>query len=197
MLLKLLPIKSVIDFGCGRGEWLSKFKEHGVTDIRGIDGAHFDQGKLLIPKEAFTAYDLECLREGPFALDRAYEMALNLEVAEHLTVECAGHLVESLVKAAPLILFSAAIPGQGGVNHVNEQWPSFWRQQFSRWEYRLFDPVRRFIYGERRIPWWYRQNLVLYASRSAVTQYSALSAMAIQIDDPVCEWIHVTNSTGK
>jgi hypothetical protein len=190
LLLQLFPVRSVVDFGCARGAWLDAFSRRGVQDICGIDGDYVDREKLLIPREAFLSRDLA----GPIALDRTFEMALCLEVAEHLPSSSAQPLILNLTRSAPLILFSAAIPGQGGVSHINEQWPGYWRDLFEKAGSRLFDPVRPFLYGQRSIPSWYRQNTLLYASNEAVQKYPSLSSGKLQAREPICEWVHISNT---
>jgi hypothetical protein len=87
---------------------------------------------------------------------------LSLEVAEHLPPERAQSFVADLVALAPAVLFGAAIPGQGGVNHLNEQWQSYWAAHFASHGYASFDVVRPAIWNDAAIPAWYRQNAVLY-----------------------------------
>jgi len=50
----------------------------------------------------------------------------SLEVAEHLEPSSAGTIVQSLVSLSDVFLFSAAFPGQGRTNHINEQPHSYW-----------------------------------------------------------------------
>jgi hypothetical protein len=56
---------------------------------------------------------------GPTARKR-FDLAISLEVAEHLPEGSAGALVSTLIEAAPVVVFSAAIKGQSGTNHINE-----------------------------------------------------------------------------
>jgi SAM-dependent methyltransferase len=170
LLLKLITPQSVIDVGCGRGAWLRAFQENGVPAIRGLDGPYQVRDKLLIDPAHFQVADLA----QPFEVDARYDLAVCLEVAEHLPLRRARPLVDVLVKAAPLVLFSAAIPGQGGRGHVNEQWPAFWRELFDKHDYRRLDPLRRHVWQEAEIDWWYRQNLFLFASAEAVAASAVL-----------------------
>ena len=122
LLLELIEVKSAVDVGCGNAAWLAVLKEHGVTDVLGIDGAHASRRHLRIPEKKFTAASLE----EPLAIDRRFDLAISLEAAERLSPKRAASSVEDLARLAPVVLFSAAIPGQGGVHHVNEQWPHYW-----------------------------------------------------------------------
>lgn len=170
MIMQLVHPKSVIDIGCGDGAWLKAFVEHGVEDIMGIDGSYVDPSRLLIERTQFQAVDLN----RPEHIGKTFDLALSLEVAEHLPARAAPSFVEMLVQAAPLVLFSAAIPNQGGRHHVNEQWPRYWERFFIRHGYFRLDPFRRHVCFDFRIPWWYRQNIFLYASRDAIDRSEQL-----------------------
>lgn len=159
MLLDLLPSRSVLDVGCGSGPWVASFLANGVTDVVGVDGDYVDRSQLLMPSDHFHAQDLT----SPFDLGRRFDLVLCLEVAEHLPSHNADTLVESLTRHADLIIFSAAIPGQGGTNHLNEQWPSYWASRFSRVGYDVFDVLRPRLWAESRIGFWFRQNLLVFA----------------------------------
>src|SRR5271170_1552361 len=115
LVLELIRPRSVIDVGCGRGAWLRAFRNGGVEHVRGIDGGYVDTASLLIPQECFSAVDLS----KPFELFGRYDLAVCLEVGEHLRARMANVLVQQLTTIAPIILFSAAITGQGGIHHVN------------------------------------------------------------------------------
>src|ERR1051326_1233660 len=123
ILLRSMAVGSVVDFGCGAGNWLSAFHENGLRDILGYDGDYVDTGNLRIDPACFVARNLE--REDQ--VTRRFDLAISLEVAEHLPTARAAGFVDLLVRSAPAVLFGAAIPGQGGVHHVNEQWPDYWR----------------------------------------------------------------------
>jgi len=186
VLLKLFEPQSVVDFGCGWGAWLKGFEELGVTDVSGIDGDYVDRSKLLFDALRFQPADLR----QPICLDRRHDLALCLEVAEHLPKERAAGMVADLVKAAPVVMFSSAIPGQGGVGHINEQWPSYWARLFAQHAYVLVDALRPHLRNERGVEFYYRQNLVLYVDRESLSQYPALASIAEQQDDPIEEWVY-------
>jgi len=172
MILELAPITSVIDIGCGDGSWLSVFAEHGVSAIRGVDGHWIDDSALKIPLEHFErrALDRELDIEGH------YDLAMSVEVAEHLPPDAAPNFVAALCRLAPIVLFSAAIPHQGGVGHYNEQWPDYWADLFAAQGYRAIDVLRDAIWDDPQVTWWYKQNLVLYASDAALTANEKLAA---------------------
>jgi len=158
----LLHPASVLDIGCGRGTWLAAFSRCGVGDIVGVDGPHIERAGLEIAPEAFLARDLT----QPFDLRRRFDLAVSLEVAEHLAPEHASAFVASLVAHAPAVLFSAAIPFQGGAGHVNERWPSYWADLFSVHGYVSFDVVRPVVWADEQVAFWYAQNTLLYVDRN-------------------------------
>ena len=101
-----------------------------------------------------------------------------MEVAEHLIAESAPLLISELCKLAPIVLFSAAVPYQEGPGHFNEQWPSYWAKKFTNNSYSAIDTLRPSIWNEATIAWWYRQNIVLYASEAALQANPKLSKAA-------------------
>lgn len=59
------------------------------------------------------------------------------------------------------IIFSAAIPGQGGTGHFNEQWPDYWAELFGENGFAVDSSFRFGIWDDDRIENWYRQNLMI------------------------------------
>lgn len=187
LVLEFARPQSVIDIGCARGAWLRAFQDAGVKNIQGIDGDYVDTANLLIPQECFSAVDLN----KPFALSGRYDLAVCLEVGEHLSAAMANVLVAQLTAIAPLILFSAAIPGQGGVSHINERFPSYWRKLFEEHGFAMFDPIRPAILTDARIEWWYRQNVFIYAAKEVIDNLPLLEPYRVPPNASGIEWVHV------
>jgi SAM-dependent methyltransferase len=162
LLIDLFQPGSVVDVGCGTGTWLSVFREHGVTDILGIDGPWIEEPQRDVPEAFFR----ECDLTQPIALERTFDLALCLEVAEHLPAEAAPGLVESLTALAPVVVFSAAIPGQGGEGHINERWPSFWSRYFAARGYLCFTGLRHRVWPVDEVEFWYRQNMLCFVAEA-------------------------------
>jgi SAM-dependent methyltransferase len=158
LLNAMLHPSSVVDVGCGVGTWLSAFSRDGIPDVYGVDGDHVPRGDLMIPVERFAPVDL-CK---PFTLPRAFDLAISLEVAEHLPSSAADTFVASLTRLARAVIFSAAVPHQGGWNHVNEQWPQYWAEKFGRQRFFPVDCLREPLWDDTRVCWWYAQNMILY-----------------------------------
>jgi len=162
VILELLPsINSAVDFGCGAGTWLYVLKNLGISEIRGYDGVWAEK-KLLIPRENFTSveFDKEAIN-----LERKYDLAISLEVAEHLPESSARNFIKTLTDSSDIVLFSAAIPFQGGTNHINERWQSYWRDIFDSYGFAGTDFPRKKIWNEPDVDICYRQNITLYVKK--------------------------------
>lgn len=170
LVLDLLQPMSVVDVGCGTGEWLAAFRDRGVDDVVGIDGDYVRQDQLQIPTDRFITRDLTL----PLRVGRGFDLAVSVEVAEHLPTEFAARFVQSLTELAPVILFSAAVPQQGGINHVNEQWPDYWVAHFEEYDYIVVDAIRPLIWKDTTVEWWYAQNILVFVRQSDLFKYSRL-----------------------
>jgi len=156
-LAAVVPVHSVVDFGCGHGAWLSVWAAMG-TSVTGIDGPYVERRHLLIDAEDFHALDLAA----PISLLRQFDLVQSLEVAEHLPAAKADQFVDTLTAHGSCVLFSAAVPGQGGENHLNEQPAEYWRAMFRERGYAAVDYLRPRIFRDKRIARWYRYNILLY-----------------------------------
>jgi SAM-dependent methyltransferase len=164
LLLKHISPRNVVDIGCGSGMWLRAFKNNGVAEILGLDGQWHKPDLLFkhIDKSEFMCVDLE----QPFVLPKIYDLVICLEVAEHISQEHANDFVQSLVNAGKIILFSAAIPAQGGFNHINEQWTAYWIKKFEKFGYYFHDIIRPEIWNNSNIEFWYKQNMFLVSPKN-------------------------------
>lgn len=168
---KILPIvfdvvhpKSVVDVGCGVGPWLDVARSLGAK-VAGYEGEWVQSLPPAYPGLDIRTADLE----QPLRTGQGFDLAMSVEVAEHLTPGRADGFVADLVALAPHVLFSAAVPGQGGNNHINEQWQSYWADRFAAHGYGPRDIIRPAVWKDRGVAYWYRQNVVLY-SKGFVTQ---------------------------
>ena len=160
LVLSLMSINSVIDVGCGIGPWAAEFLANGVPDVWGVDGDYVPRSQLRIPPERFLTRDLT----KPLLLDRTFDLAVCLEVAEHLPASRAAGLVADLTSLAPSVLFSAAIPGPSGTHHINSQYLPYWVELFQRRGYEAIDPIRPQIWGNDSVLWFYQQNTVMFVA---------------------------------
>ncbi len=163
-LRQRLQVSSVLDIGCGRGVWVEEWRRSGVADALGVDGDYVGPDRLAVPKENFAACDLA----EPIRLGRRFDLVQSLEVAEHIPASKADVFIANIVAHGDVILFSAAVPGQGGEFHVNEQPYEYWREKFSRHGFAVLDCIRPDIAGIRAIEPWYRYNILLYVRETAL-----------------------------
>jgi len=152
---------SLLDVGCGTGTWLRAAMDLGVAKAVGVDGIAVSDELLQVSRDTIKVIDLT----SPFRLGERFDMAICLEVAEHLPESCAAQLVDAIEAHTDLVLFSAACPGQPGQHHVNCQWPSYWQDHFNRCGFFCEDSIRWQIWSDPRIEPWYRQN-VFWARRN-------------------------------
>jgi SAM-dependent methyltransferase len=180
-VVELIHPNSVVDLGCGTAAWLAEFKHCGVADIVGVDTTQVPVDELEISPEDFVTTDLT----EPLQLQGYFDLAMSVEVAEHLPADKSDQFVKTLTRLAPVVLFSAAIPQQGGEHHINEQWPAYWVERFAANGFVALDPFRRLLWERKDVEWWYAQNLVLFVRREHLTRYPSLETVAEGIQSAV------------
>lgn len=174
----LLPVvqrfvqpKTVIDVGCGVGTWLRVWNELGTSSVVGVDGGYVEPGDLQIESRSFIPMDLSA----PHAIEGApFDLAQSLEVGEHLPAAAAARFVGFLCSLSPVVLFSAAIPFQGGTSHVNEQWPEYWAELFAANDYCVADVLRPEVWNNSDIAYYYAQNALLFVNRAHLARYPVI-----------------------
>jgi SAM-dependent methyltransferase len=190
--LRALGIKTdgaVVDVGCGRGHWLEAFAEAGATTLVGIDGpwnqAHFTRASpvefvsLDLGEAGLTSVELvEAVHRQHF------DVGVCTEVLEHLPETSADAVIEMLSTLARVVVFSAAIPGQGGRGHRNERWQSHWAACFEQRGFCAYDLIRPLMWADTDVDFWYRQNLVLYAVPEVFPERAPTAAAALDIVHP-------------
>jgi hypothetical protein len=186
LLLKFFSPHSVVDVGGGGGHWAATCLAGGVADVLAIDGPWVPETARPPSPGRFLEHDLR----SPLALNRTFELALCLEAAEHLPAAAAPALVRALTEAAPVVVFSAALPGQGGDGHINEQPASYWARLFAGRDYACFSDLRRRVWNDEAVEVWYRQNLLCFVRRSEAARWSANLTDQIEPDDPLVDVAH-------
>ena len=171
--------ESIVDVGSGRGTWLKAAAECGVKEILGLDGDYVERDALLIDARNFQA----CNLAERIDLPKRFELAISVEVAEHLPFHRSESFVADLVRLSDLVLFSAALPYQGGTDHINEQWLEFWAILFRRHGYVACDLFRSRIWGNKSVEYWYSQNLMLFCKQDIAA--NLFPAETIAADRPL------------
>ncbi|MFS8182881.1 class I SAM-dependent methyltransferase [Pseudovibrio denitrificans] len=168
---EILPIvfqhltpESVIDFGCGTGSWLLAAQQLGATKLLGLDGAWVPQSSLRIPSECFNQVDLEDPKN--IQLDQRFDLAMSLEVLEHLTSPAAHIILDKMTEATDNVLLSVAVPEQGGIHHINEQRQSYWADLMKEKGFFPIDLIRPAVWSNPNVSVWYKQNVLLYSKMS-------------------------------
>ncbi|SEL50525.1 hypothetical protein SAMN04488505_102424 [Chitinophaga rupis] len=184
---RVLPIvngfihpQSIIDVGCGSGVWLKVVSEElHIQDYQGVEGPYVKPETLKVPADKVLFKDLK----QPLSLGRRYDLAISMEVGEHLPDSCARQFVGTLTSLSDVVLFSAAIPGQEGTYHINEQYPEYWAQLFVEQGYVPVDIMRPLLWKKEGVEYWYQQNTLLYVKKEALSRYPALQQTA-EITNP-------------
>jgi SAM-dependent methyltransferase len=162
ILIELFNPQTVLDVGCGTGTWLKIFSElREQIYLQGLDGDYIDRSKLTITKDWLKTMDLS----KPFNLNKRFDLVMSLEVAEHLPPSSDKDFISSLVNHGDTILFSAAVPMQGGDNHLHEKWPSYWSSLFAQHGYHAYDIIRPIIWNNNKVDRWYKQNTIVYSNK--------------------------------
>lgn len=178
----LLPaeITSILDVGCGAGAWLSVWKSFGCNVI-GLDGDYVEKSAMMIDAEEFHIQDLS----QPFDMSRRFDLCQSLEVAEHLPASAAAQFIKTLCSTSDVVLFSAAPPGQGGENHINEQPYEYWQALFEQNSYQMYDAIRPRIANNKKVMPWYRYNVFLFVNKARLPDaHSRLAAYRIDSAHP-------------
>ena len=161
---KMFSPKSVCDVGCGIGNFLYVFKQSGATRVLGLDGEWANKEILYkyLDEKEFRAVDFETKIAAP---PTSFDLCICLEVAEHISEENANNFIDLLVQTSDTIIFSAAIPYQGGINHINEQKEEYWEAKFEKRGFKKFDIIRHQIFRNKKLSPHYRRNIIVYSKK--------------------------------
>jgi hypothetical protein len=186
LIFSLFAPNSIVDVGGGAGHWAAAFLELGLHDVLTIDGPWVPRTARVIPADRFLEHDLS----RPLTLNRNFDLALCLEAAEHLPASAAPGLVKALTETAPVVVFSAALPGQGGDGHINERLPSYWADLFAVHGYVCYSDLRTRIWNEEAVEVWYRQNLLCFIRRSELHRWRDVLKEPRKAGSPLLDIAH-------
>lgn len=161
-----------MDIGCGRGTWLKAFREACVERVFGIDGPWNSQENMVEEYIEFHPFDLN--KEIKLQHHEKFDLAMSVEVAEHLEPSSSQQFISSLTNFSDVIIFGAAYPFQGGANHINEQPQTYWASIFISHGYLPFDLFRPFMWGDKDVKFWYQQNTFMYVREGSVVYNNLL-----------------------
>jgi SAM-dependent methyltransferase len=164
VVLKYYNPQNIVDIGCGVGIYLKEFNQKGIADLLGVDGSPAARDEFLLSPEKLIIFDLA----KKYKFEKKFDLALCLEVAEHLREEDADTLVETIIGASDNIIFSAAVPGQGprSIGHINEQPPEYWIEKFANKNYIYLKEQTENMRKEmedKGVVWWIVNNLMVFS----------------------------------
>jgi len=183
-IISLVKPKSVVDLGCAIGIWLHYFKLNGVEKIMGYDGGNIDKKISYLEEGEFAKIDFD---KG-LKVNQRYDLAMSLEVAEHINPKNADMFIKILTDLSDVVLFSAAIPRQSGESHINEQWQSYWAKKFKKNGYVPVDCLRYKLWEKKGMV--YAQNMLLYIKEEKLEQYPEIMKEKEQNQNPILDCVH-------
>jgi len=155
----------VADLGCGNGAWLNVARALGAEDVLGLDSASTEES-FVLEGSAFMPVDLS----RPIPLNGGFDLVMSLESSGQLPAGRAGGFVSELTRLGDVVLFSSAVPCQGGVVHENQQWPEYWAGFFAEQGFVALDIIRPAIWDDERVEWWHRQNTLLFCRKDRAAE---------------------------
>ena len=188
---------SVVDVGAGVGAWSRAALEMDRTVIS-IDGEWVAgiPGKFDRLNYIFQDLNNQVTTACP------HDVAICVEVAEHLLPERSLGFVADLCKLSPVVVFGAALPRQGGAGHINCRPHSFWINAFAEKNYTAIDFFRpKFCYDGRVGPW-YAQNTYLFVAPENLAQFAGFAKPSlvdvyhpkVVLDSPMCLQDHLAGT---
>lgn len=177
-----LKVNSIIDFGCGAGTWCLAAKNLGVSMIYGIDSNSLSRAQSNDCTINYIQSDIG--KKMP--LLPKFDLTISVEVGEHISENDSDAYITNLVNASNIILFSAAVPGQEGLHHINEQPLSYWVKKFKKHHFELVDSLRGVFWNNSSVEIWYRNNIVFFAHEESVSWLTN----ALPKPQPIVDFIH-------
>jgi len=107
-----------------------------------------------------------------------------------LPIESSDLFIKSLVNHSNFVLFSAAIPNQGGTYHINEQWQDYWVEKFKNNNFLPVDFLRNKLWAKKEIDWWYKQNIILFVKKDALEENNDLKNIYLRNLKPSYNFVH-------
>lgn len=179
--------RSVVDFGAGVGTWLEAARGLGATLAVGVEGAWVERSPLRFTGAEYRYQDLN----ESVQLGRRFDLAVSVEVAEHLHPRRGPGFVDDICRAADHVLFAAALPRQGGDGHINCRPHSYWVAEFRRNGYQCLDLFRPQIWFDPGVEPWYAQNCFLFVRENDPLTRSLPPAVLLDVYHPLLVNEHV------
>ena len=187
LVLELVAPRSVVDLGCGTGTWLAVFAEHGVDDVLGVDGDWVPRDRLDIPQRAFP-------RRAPRP-SRSGSSAASTWPSRSRSPSTSPSTPPTVRRVADAASSGRAVLGRrrrtrAGLHHVNEQWQDYWAARFAGRGYDAVDAIRPRMWAMDGIPYWYVQNMLVYATPEVIAATPALATARAATTEAMLPLVH-------
>jgi SAM-dependent methyltransferase len=170
ILAAVYPFRSVVDVGAGVGTWLRAAAEQGAEVLVGIEGNWVKDNANRFGGASYVYADLNT----PLSIDRRFDLAISVEVAEHLNPDRSQGLVEEICRSSDVVIFGAAMPRQHGSAHINGRPHSFWIDLFEKRGFACLDPFRPKVWYNSSVYPWYAQNTFLFVAETIRSRFASL-----------------------
>ena len=167
-----LQPKTVADVGCGTGALLQALRDNGCQ----VFGLEYSEAALEYCRARGVDVQKFDIENESLTDDRTFDVAVSMEVGEHLPEKSADRYVEILAKLSDTIVFSAAQPGppeRHAHDHVNEQPKPYWLSKFRAFDFE-YDEIMSNQWRKQwqtggAVAYWYHENvMILRRLRSAL-----------------------------
>jgi hypothetical protein len=172
LLKETLLIETLIDVGSGTGIWTRNFlltidqlKELTSIDLPTTRRIYLEDSSLDLSKIRIIEQDLVA---NPYLPEEIFDLTICVEVLEHLVEDAGIKLIEEFGKKTKFLLFSAAVPGQGGTHHINEQKYAYWYEKLKNSGFVPLDIMRPSL-NKPEVPSYYRHNIVLWVNLNHIS----------------------------
>lgn len=159
--------ESVIEFGCGNGNISRALASIGVT-VFALDGYadpdFHEFSNITFVKADFN--DTEALGKQLKSMNKKFDVAVSLEVAEHLDPSVSDAFIDCITSVSDVVIFSAAVLEQGGDGHINCRPREYWHDQFTLKDFIVVDTIREQLKGKENVAIWYRLNTIDYVRKN-------------------------------
>lgn len=176
LLWDTFKAETLVDVGCGCGHYLAAYQRQLKKinlyeyNVFGLEGSVWAVNNPIQNDVDISLMDLR----KPIHKLWSYELALCLEVAEHIEAEYADVFIDNLCTLSDTIVFTSAPIGAGGEHHVNEQWPNYWQEKFAQRNYFIdatdtYKMRRGIILAKKMggyVTDWMMENLYVYKKRN-------------------------------